>query len=445
MNSINRLGLGSSRGAFATVGVVFFAATLAACSSDESSKANPDSGGSANESGGSANESGGSSNGSGGSVSSAGAGGSNVGGSNVGASNTGCTVTPPSAWSAPNWDTNAKDVLALRKQLGTLTGNTLMRGAETGAVTVDLASLNTAYETGTPSLKSITPTHLVGVIGDAFEEFVAAVGAGTQDLVGAGGNWEPGAQGGIWSTNTRAFNEGGIEIRMIVNMGLFGGALYSYALEQTVGAINEGTIDTLAAAFGANSALNPGRSNDAVEANQNTLSANYVYQMGFYARAKQALIAAKAYAVSDACTAERDTAIRTFFGAWEQGLFARFAFYSNTGAAGLAKATDDEAIAGGLHQQAEGLGLALGFYGVPTPSGGPMSTSARSMTDERIAQALGALGVNAKGDLGDATFGKFVSDPLGYANAVKDVEAVIADAFGLTKTDLESYRAPKDG
>jgi len=406
--------------------------TLVSCSDDEGN-GNPGTGGSA-ATGGSAGTGG--SGGSGASGGSSGSGGTDGG--------TSCTVAPPSTWAAPNWDANTAEALALRQSLNALTGDTLMHGAETGAVTVDLAGLNSAFEAGTPSLESASSPYLRALVDDAFEEFLAAVGAGAQDLVSAGGDWMPGAEGGIWST-TRAFNEGGLEVRQVVDKGLFGGGLYNYALGLTTGAIDEATIDSLAAAFGANRGLNPGRNDDAVPENQNLHSANYVYRMGFHADAKQALIAAKAYAADGACTAERDAAIVTFFRSWEQGLFARFVFYSNAGATEVVEATDDDGLAGALHEQAEGLGLALGFHGIENPASGPMSAGARVMTDARIAEALGALGVDVSGDLGEATLGAFVADPLGYATAVRTAEEVIAEAFDLTEADLEKYRAPTDG
>jgi hypothetical protein len=359
---------------------------------------------------------------------------------------TSCAVTPPTTWNAPEWDANTVEARGLLERLTALTGDALMRGAETGAVTLTaVTELTAAYEAGAPSLKSVASTSFDGMLGDSFEEFFAAVGAGTQDLVDAGGNWMPGEAGGIWSTSTRAFNEGGLEVRQIVDKGLFGGALYAYALGLTTGTIDGARIDAMAAAFGANSAFTPGRNDDAVEANRNFFSANYVYRMGFYAEAKQALIDAKAYAADPECVAERDASIQAFFRVWEQGLFARFVFYSNEGALGISEAVDDDGLAGALHEQAEGLGLALGFHGIADPASGPMSGGARVITDAQIAQAVGALGVDVAADLGAATTSAFVADALGYATAVGTVEDVIAEAFSLSSADLDSYRTPTDG
>src|SRR5690606_13568520 len=95
-----------------------------------------------------------------------------------------------------------------------------------------------------------------------------------------------------------------------------------------------------------------------------------------------------------------------------------------------------------LHQQAEGIGLAWGFYGVPDPQTGPLAGAGRLMRDENIAAALAPLGIDVDGAPGDATFADFVSDPEGYAEAVEEIESVIADVFGLTATDLNAFRNP---
>lgn len=356
-----------------------------------------------------------------------------------------CSVQPFTHWSAPHWDSNVAEALGLRARIAALTGDPLMRGIETGAVTASAADLAEAFAGGDPSLQSLAHPAFRRIVADAFEEFITAVEAGPRELVGEGGDWDPGAAGGLWSTSTRAFNEGGLEPRQIVDKGAFGGVLYGFALGLTMGAIDDACVDALAAAFGANSGLNPGRTDAAVEGNRNTQSANYVFQMGLYASARRALIEAKAYAADVACEAERDRALQGFFRAWERGLFARVVFYSNAGAAEVAAATDDDGLAAALHQQSEGIGLALGLYALPEPERGPLRGAARLMTDSRIEALLAALGLVPSGDLGAAGLGGFVSDPLGYADAVREVEAVIAEAFNLTEADLESYRAPTDG
>ncbi|HUH01091.1 MAG TPA: hypothetical protein VML75_03790, partial [Kofleriaceae bacterium] len=245
-----------------------------------------------------------------------------------------CPVTP-GAWSAPAFATNAATALALRGQLDTLVGNATMRGAETETVVVDeLADLTGPYEAGTPSLSDTVVTQIDAIMDDVFADFVALVIAGPQDLVDANGDWTPGANGGIYGTDARGINTGGIEVRQIVDKGLFGGAvLYKYALEQTQGTITEATVDAIAAAWGTDDTLNPDNKTD---------SANYSHRMGRHADIAQALTNARAYAADAECTAERDAALVTVFRTWELALIARTVFYANAASTKLATATTDD-------------------------------------------------------------------------------------------------------
>lgn len=359
-----------------------------------------------------------------------------------------CTVTPPSTWSAPDWETNAAPALELVNRLPALTGAALMQGAEAGTLVdpLELSDLTAAFEAGDPSLSDAATEYFRGVANTSFGDFVAAIEAGAQDLVDEEGEWDPGADGGIWSTPARAFNTGGLEIRQVVDKGAFGGLFYGYAVGLTTGPIDEATIDAIVAAFGANSGLNPGRSNDPDEEKRNRFSANYLFQMGLYGEARQALIDAKAYAQDDDCAVERDAALVHFFRTWELGLFARHIFYSNAGAKDVAAASSADdvpaALQAALHKQAEGVGLALGLYGLPDPTSGPLAGAARLMSDDDVAAALAPLGIDVESPLADATLGEFVSDPEGYADAVTEVEDAIADVFGLTPQDVEAFRNP---
>ncbi len=348
-----------------------------------------------------------------------------------------CGVTPGD-WSAPDWATNTSEALALRAQLEALTGAMTMRGAEQGMGTVDdVGDLTTPFEAGRPSLADITSAGFTGVIDNAFAEFVDVIAAGTKDLIDEGGQWTPGTSGGIFGSSTRGFNEGGLEVRQLVDKGLFAGAgLYNYALGRTAGTIDAATIDALAAAWGSNETLDPmGMPAD---------SAGYTYEMGFHARAANALAAAKAYAADPQCLNERDEAIRSFFNTWEQAMAARLVYYANVAVTATASATMDDDFAGALHELAEGAGLVLGFHGLEAPATGPMSASARIITDKDLANIMDALGIDIT-DLGASSTGEFVENVPNFEAAVTAVEAVVADVYGLTADDVQSYRMPTPG
>jgi hypothetical protein len=348
---------------------------------------------------------------------------------------TACSVTP-GAWSAPSFAANAATALALRGQLDTLAGTT-MRGAEQETVVVDeVSDLTALYEAGSPSLSVTVSAGFDAITNDAFADFVALVLAGQQDLVDDGGNWTPGTDGGIFGAGTRGINTGGLEVRQIVDKGLFGGGLlYGHAIGLTEGTITEATIDAIAAAWG---------SNDLLGTDDRTDSANYGFAMGFHAEIAQALTDAKAYAADGECSAERDAALVSAFRAWELSLLARTVFYANAAAAELATAVDDDARASGLHELAEGLGLALGFYGLSDPSGGPLSGAGRIISDADIEAIMTALGVNVA-DLSASTTGEFVADPSGFAAGVTAVEARVIQIYGITQSEIQSYRTPTQG
>jgi hypothetical protein len=347
-----------------------------------------------------------------------------------------CGVTP-GKWAAPDWDDNTVDALALRAALDTLTGNDGMRGAETGTVVIDeLADLTGPWEAGTPSLAEVATPAFAAVVTDSFQEFFEVVEAGEQDLVDAGGMWTPGASGGIWGDTDRGINEGGLEIRQIVDKGGFsGGALFNYAASLTEFEVTEATIDAIAALWGANAALDP--------LGDLTDSANYSYQMGFHGQIADALAAAKAFAADDACTAERDEALVTAFNLWEQSMHARLVFYANEMVLALTSATTDTEFANALHELAEGVGLVAGFHGYVAPSGGPLSGGLVT-TDADIELMMSALGV-VLDDLGTSTTGNFVEDLPAAEAAVTEMEGVIMDVYGLDAADIMAYRMPTPG
>lgn len=348
-----------------------------------------------------------------------------------------CTVEPPATWEAPDFETNAATALALRAQLDALAGDATMRGAETGAVTVDAVDdLTGPFGAGDPSLESVTTSFFRGVIADVFEEFVEVVAAGPQDLVDESGAFVPGAAGGIFGSDDRGINEGGIEVRQLVDKGLFGGAaLYSYALGLTEGDIEPASVEAIGAAWGTNAALDPDLRTD---------SANYSHAMGYHAPMVESLVAAHAYAADEACVAERDEAIRTFFRTWELSMFARFVYYANVAAVGLAAVGADDDVAGALHELSEGLGLALGFRGVATPSSGPLAGGGRVVTDAQIDAMMDALGVRPD-DLGASTTGEYVADPTSLGDAVLEVESIAAEALDLEPAEVEAWRSPTAG
>jgi len=349
---------------------------------------------------------------------------------------------PDAKWEAPDWDTNAADALALRAQLDALAGGAgVMVGAEvTPATLTGLSDLTDVWE-GPPSLADAASPAFAMLMTDAFQEFVDLIEAGAQELV-VDGNWEPGDSGGILGTADRGFNEGGIEVRQIVDKGGFGGGvMYQWAVAQTAGTIEPATIDAIAAAWGNNAALS---ALDPDGMSVLTDAANYSYQMGFHADMAAALADAKAFSADEDCGAERDAALVTFFNLWEQSMFARAVFYGERGATTLVTAATATEYASVLHDLGEGFGVIIGFYGITTPDAGPLAGGARIVTDAQVLEALAAYGVDY-GALGSSTTGLLLESLPDFETANEALEAVVMDVYGIDAGAIQSYRMPTPG
>lgn len=377
------------------------------------------------------------------STSEASSGGSSSGGSSDSGSSesaaSSCDVEVPEAWEAPDWDKNTATALALRAQLDALVAYS--RAVEQGTETIEeIGDLTELFRDGDPSVADITTEGYLPVITDVFEEFVELALVGEADLIDEDGLWDPGEAGGIFGASDRGINEGGVEVRQLIDKGLFGGgAFYAYAVGLTAGEIDEATIDSIAALFGGNAEFDP----DSKEFPR-TDSANYVYQMGYYGAVAEALTAAKAYAADEACTAERDEALVAAFRAWEIGVVARFVYYAYAGAVGVELATTDDDFAGALHGPAEGIGLLSGFYGLEAPESGPLADAPRLSSDEQILDIFEAIRVDLE-DLGNSQMGTFVENSNDFFDAVDELEEVVAEIFGLDPAEVAAWHETSPG
>lgn len=337
------------------------------------------------------------------------------------------------AWPEPaDWETGAASALALRARLDLLAAQR-MREAEEGTATVQSAAeLMELFAAGEPSLADITSAPIGPVIAQALEEFVDVLAQGPVSLVDATGAWSGGEAGGLYGTSARGINEGGIEPRQIVDKALFGGAaFYRHAAALTVEEMNPETIDAIAALWGANASLDP--------AQELADSAKYTSAMGYFDDAAAALRAARIHATHPECVVERDAAIVRFFRVWERAMFARLAFYMNAASSTVATANDDDAFADALHDLSEGIGLAVGFWGLDDPATGPLAGHVRLIGDAEIEAILGAVGVDLA-ELGASTTGKLLIE-RSYAGPIQAVEETLASALDVPSEEVTRWRA----
>ena len=344
----------------------------------------------------------------------------------------GDTCPVVTTWMAPDFDANTSEAIALREQIATLVGT--MRDAEEAGTETTASSLETLYDGA--GLSAAANPGFDPIAKDTFTEFEQLSAVGPVDLVDDTGAWAPGDHGGILGTSSRGINEGGIEVRQITDKGLFaGGALYRYAAQQTAGDVDPAAVESIAAAFGTSASLGADELDD---------SAGYANDMGFYGEVTAALTEAHGHAEDEACAADRDAALVRAFRAWELAMFARFIYYANEAQAVVAAEVSNESVATASHELSEGLGLAIGFYGLDAPASGPLAGSVRLVSDAQIERMMTALGVNI-GDLGASTTGELLVDPDAFAAGVAEAEAAVAEAFGLTADEVAAFRVESGG
>lgn len=363
-----------------------------------------------------------------------------------------CEVTP-GGWSPDGFEQNAAGALALREQVRVLQSD-VMNAAEQATWgdqptnPPPLQDLIDAYETGSPSIADVTPGPLDAVIRQTFADWTAAVAEDPATYLfidEAGLAWVASGDGGMHerppdddgTRRFRAYSASGVELRQLVDKGLFVGAMYSYALGLTEGTITPATVQEIAAAWGANPTLDPSPAEGEAE---NDDTAAYARSMGLYDETATALIAAQAYAADDNCTAERDAALVEVFGYWEEAAFARGTYYGGAPQRATLDPADPETILGPLHGASEGYGLIVGLLGMPNPSSGPLAGGARISTDADVERALEALGVNLD-DLSAGTTGEWLVESAtayddGFTGDFKDV---VQRLFGWSEGQFTEY------
>lgn len=125
-------------------------------------------------------------------------------------------------------------------------------------------------------------------------------------------------------------------------------------------------------------------------------------------------------------------------------MYARFVYYANQGATRTAAAANDDNLIEALHQIAEGIGLALGFLDIPSPTSGPLAGAAAVIEPEEVVAIMNSIGVDVD-ELAASTLGLFVGDATGFAAAVLSAEELVAEVYGFTETQIASFRAPTAG
>ncbi len=332
------------------------------------------------------------------------------------------------AYPAEGFATNAAAELELRARLKAL--NDAMKAAEASVTVKPTASeLSALFGAGTPSLQSVTAEPYRATLADLFTRFEAAAGNAwtpADPPVGAGGAFGP-----------YIFTERGIDLRQVMEKGLFGAAHYAQAARLMTASATAADVDRMLALFGANPSF---PMDDKAPVDPDVHSAVYAKRRtnvaaatpGPYLAIKQAFIDARQSAtVGEACAAKRDEAFTAIRAQWERALVGTVVFYLTSAANTLEKPTPTEAErAGALHGIGEGIGFLKGLRALPA--------AARTVTDAQLDQLLGTL---EGADLGTSKAYEYLTNSTSSVDRLTTAIAQVQAAWQFSSAEINAFKA----
>lgn len=360
-----------------------------------------------------------------------------------------CQPASPTDYTSVAYDTNAKLELDLRKAfaafLKPMSDNEAVVGSGDAGAPITKAQLAASWESGAPSVRSITTPYFQARIDGWLTGYEKAVNAGSMDTAMAAlvtSAQTPPENGGFYGKY--AFDANIVDLRQAIEKGSFSAAFFNHAVGVvTAGAFNEATTDRLIAAFGAHASFqnNHQATAGATDVTKDVYAAGYAARrtpkdgkLGPYLRAKTALIEAKAAIAQGAsCAPERDAAIQRFFLEWEKSNYATVVFYFNSIIGQISPTppahTDAAKWSGVFHSHGECLGFIAGFKSIPQAH--------RKITDAQIdsllAKSLAPEGAASR-------LAELKTAPTTATISLNAALAEIKSIYGFSDEEMSSFK-----
>lgn len=339
-----------------------------------------------------------------------------------------CTATLSGTYPETTFAQNAQAELMLLGRLNAL--NAPMRNAELDAGTVtNRQELDQLFNAGTPSLASLTSPAFTPVFDQTLTAFLAAQGklwTPANPPMGTGGLYGSGTS--IW-----IFSERGVDLRQLVDKGLYGALFYGEFVTRLPAATTPEAIDRLLPLYGAAPAF---PQNDTQAVGKDELTAKYAKRRnpmgapGPYTIIRDAFIKARLAAGSADCSAERSEALETIKLEWERVLASTVIFYVNSGAAKLQDANADATKkASALHDLGEGAAFFVGLKAVPAAN--------RKITDAQIDSVLSGLRAPS---LQQTSVFRLVTDVPPDIDGLLQVNTQLQQIYGFNADDMTRFR-----
>ena len=356
-----------------------------------------------------------------------------------------CALQLPADYLSAAFETNAKLELDLRTAfsafLAPMANNesAIQADASAGSI-ITKAQLDTLWNGGNPSVKSITTPYWQTRIDGWLKDYEEATSAGPFTLESSGA--APPPDGGTYQRYT--YNPAMVDLKQAIEKGSYTAAFFNHAAGIVAGGnLTEASIDRLVAAWGAHASFQNNHVVDAgaTAATRDVNSAGYAARRtpkdgtgGPYTRAKTALIKAKAaIAAGKTCDADRDQAIKDFLLEWEKATYATVVFYFSDilGRVQPTAPAHTETVlwTNIFHAHGECIGFIAGFKQTPQ--------AYRKITDTQIDSLL-QKALLPEG--GPSSILQLKTAPATAAISLNGALADIKTIYGFTDEEITSFK-----
>lgn len=315
--------------------------------------------------------------------------------------------------------------LLWRSSLVTLT-NEIKKGRTKGTK-LELAQLNSLFNQN--GFAAISTSYYRSILETYMQEIVKASGTEYDPYKTP----EQNGQGGV--LGAYLFDEHGIEPEQLIEKGLFGAALYHYAVTQYLtGTVTQEKLHQALVLYGADPSF-PNTNTATNTSKPDIHGALYAARRdnndgnGFYRTIeKNFRIAQSAIKAGSKYSADLQNAIKAIREHWEKSLLATVVNYSYATVDGLKKTNPTPAeIGAALHAYSEGVGFIHGFKTIPN----------KIITDAQIDEILTLM--LAK-DPQNVTSYLFVTEPATYLKNFDDIRSKIKSIYGFSDADMEAFK-----
>jgi hypothetical protein len=336
----------------------------------------------------------------------------------------------PAVYDGSNYTANTTTEYQIRQQLKNLSVE-MKKGRVAGTV-LNASTLNDLFNAGHQPLSSICTPQFKASLQTLFDEQAAASGGTFDPDLAPSQNGNGGVYGG---TTQYLFDENGLEIEQVIEKGLFGAALYHYAVTQYLnGSPTLKNLDKALALYGAHPDF-PNSHKAANHANADEFLAGYAARRddglgnGVYLSIKKNFIKAQAaLKAGHAYQPELYEAITAIKLNWEKAFAATVVYYCFDAIAKLSVTSPTSSTkAGALHSASEAAAFFYGLKHVPD----------KKISDSSIDMILSRLRCPENGT---ASLHEFIKNPV---QAVADIESVIdliQSIYGFSNAEIESFK-----